>query len=395
MASFRATGAELGTLHASFFLIYAIMQIPTGVLVDRVGPRRTAAIGTGVMNIGALWFTLAGSYPAALGARFLIGLGGSVIFVSMLRFAASWFTPTEFTTINGVSFAVAGVGGILATTPFAIAVDLTGWHRTIQVLALLGLGTAIAIAAFVRDTPQAAGFDRISGSRSTESLTIAEIGGSLRRVLSDPWVWAVSVILFGVGGINLTLFGLWGIPFVVQVYGTSVQFASLFTLLGGVGLVIGPPTIGWIAGRTGRRTSIIVTGAVLYTICHATIAILGDPPLIIVGLSFGLVGVLLGAFVVSYPLIKERHPTRVAGIALGSINGSSFLGAAILPTVMGAILDTYWTGETLQGARVYSEMGYRVTFALATSISILALLCAIGLHWAATREDSKASEQLS
>lgn len=387
MAAFRTTGAELGTLHAMFFLVYAVMQIPTGILVDRIGPRRTAAGGTAIMNVGALWFTLASSFHAALGARFLIGLGGSVIFVSMLRFAASWYTPAEFPTVNGLCFAVGGLGGILATAPFAVAVDIAGWERTMQALAVGGLLTAIVIAGVVRDTPTRAGYDPIHpDAREGPRLSMGEVRRGLGRVLVDPWVWVVCLILFAAGGINLTVFGLWGIPYVVQVYDTSVLFASVFTMIGGVGAVLGPPVIGWIASHTGRRTSIVVAGGVIYVGCLSSIAVLGDPPIILVGLTFLLIGALIGAFVVTYPLIKERHPSRLSGIALGSINGSSFFGAAVFPTLMGFALDAYWTGETVRGARVYSETGYRVSFAIATAISVVALVAALWLHRAARRE---------
>ena len=386
MTAFRATGAELGTLHASFFLIYAIMQIPTGVLVDRIGPRWTAAVGTAIMNLGALWFSIAGSFEAALGARFLIGLGGSVIFVSMLRFAASWYTSAEFATMNGICFAVGGIGGILATTPFAIAVEIGGWERVIQLLAFIGLVSAMSIAVFVRDTPVDAGFPSVNPQPADSGLTVGEIRKGVAAVLVDRWVWAVSLILFAAGGINLTLFGLWGIPFVVQVYDTSVQFASVFVLLGSVGAVLGPPLIGWIASRTGRRTSIILIGSSIYVSCLLAIAVLGDPPFVVIGVAFLLIGALLGAFVVTYPLVKERYPAAVAGIALGSINGSSFLGAAILPTAMGIVLDSYWTGETVRGARVYTETGYRVAFGLAATLSVVAVICAAWLHWKNYRE---------
>ena len=381
MTAFRASGAELGTLHASFFLIYAIMQIPTGVLVDRIGPRWTAAVGTAVMNMGALWFSLAGSYGSALGARFLIGLGGSVIFVSMLRFAASWYTAAEFATMNGVCFAVGGIGGILATTPFAVAVEITGWERVVQGLAIIGLVSAVSIAIFVRDTPLDAGLESIKRKPPENGLKMGEIRDGLSEVLVDRLVWAVCLILFAGGGINLTLFGLWGIPYVVQVYDRSVQFASLFVLLGSVGAVLGPPFIGLIASRTGRRTSIVLVGSMIYISCLLAIALFGDPPLFVVGIAFFLVGALFGAFVVTYPLVKERYPSNVAGIALGSINGSSFLGAALLPTAMGLVLDNYWTGETVHGARVYSELGYRIAFGLAAVLSLIAVICAFWLHW--------------
>lgn len=86
MDAFGTTGVQLRTLHAILFAVYALMQIPTGILVDRLDPRLTATIGAAVMNIGAVWFAVTGTYVGVLGRRFLIGLGGSVIFVSLLRF---------------------------------------------------------------------------------------------------------------------------------------------------------------------------------------------------------------------------------------------------------------------------------------------------------------------
>jgi sugar phosphate permease len=380
MAAFDTTGAQLGTLHAAFFYVYAVMQIPTGILVDRVGPRRTAAVGALVMNVGAIWFALAGSYPGALGARLLIGLGGSVIFVSMLRFCASWFRAEEFATMSGVCFAVGGLGGILATTPFALAVDAAGWRETLAALGLVGLVVSVLTYALVRDSPERAALSPIAGVPEQTRLTMGEVRKYTTRVLADRSTWVVSLLLFCTGGVNLTLFGLWGIPYVVQTYGTTVTVASLVTLLGGVGSVLGPPSIGWLSDRLGRRTEFVVAGCMLFTLALATIAVTGNPPLPVVGIVFFVNGALLGTFVLTYPMVKERHASRASGISTGSVNGASFLGAALLPTVMGRALDAYWTGEVVGGARVYTATGYRLAFAIAALCGLVAVGCALWLH---------------
>ncbi|MXR51740.1 MFS transporter [Halovenus sp. WSH3] len=380
MDAFAIAGAQLGTLHASFFLIYAVMQIPTGVLVDSVGPRRTAAVGGLGTNVGAVVFALAPTYPVAFAGRFLIGLSGSVIFVSMLRFCANWYTAEEFGTMNGVSFAVAGMGGIVATTPFALLVGAAGWRSSVILLASAGFGFAVLVYLFVRDSPERAGLDPIEGVPEPPRPSGAESWAFLKQVVRDRLTWAVFVILFCAGGVNLTLFGLWGIPYIRQVYGTTVTTASLFTLLGGIGAVVGPPFFGWLSDQTGLRTEIVVAGGVLYTTVLTIIAVFGDPPLAVVGVAFFLTGGLLGAFVLTYPLIKERNPDRASGIALGTINGASFLGAAVFPSAMGLILDSYWTGELSGGARVYTTTGYRVAFGLAAVAALLALCCALWLH---------------
>nr|WP_303650226.1 MFS transporter [Halalkalicoccus sp. NIPERK01] len=380
MDALGTTGAQLGTLHAIFFLVYAVMQIPTGILVDRVGPRLTAAGGAVVMNLGAVWFALATTYGSALGGRFLIGLGGSVIFVSMLRFCANWYRVDEFGTMNGLSFAVGGVGGILATTPFAVAIDLVGWRTTVLVLGLFGLAVAGATAAFVRDSAEQAGLEPIENVPEQPRLSIGEIRSFTARIVSDRWTWVIAVLLYCTGGVNLTLVGLWGIPYVVQVYGISVTAASTITLLGGVGSVVGPPAFGRLSEEVERPTAFVVVGAIAHTSALGLIAVVGDPPLVLVGVAFFLLGSLLGAFVLTYPLIQRRYDDRASGIALGTINGASFFGAASFPTLMGWALDVYWTGDYIDGVRVYTTTGYRVAFGIGAAAGVVSIGCAVWLH---------------
>lgn len=381
MEAFGTTGAQLGTLHAMFFAIYAVMQIPTGVLVDRVGPRLTATAGAVVMNLGAVWFALAGAYEGALAGRFLIGLGGSVIFVSLLRFAANWYRSEEFGTMNGISFGVSGVGGILATTPFAVAVDVAGWRTTMLALGAFGLAVAVMTFAFVRDSPERAGLPPIEGVPERPRLSGAEILTFIRRILADGWTWVAAVMLYCIGGVNLTLIGLWGIPYVAQMYDASVTSASTITLLGGVGIVVGPPVIGRLSDQTGRVGEFMIGGTLLYTVSLAVVAVTGDPPLAVVGAVFFLIGTLMGAVVLTYPLIQARYDDRASGIALGTLNGASFFGAASFPTLMGWALDAYWTGELIDGVRVYTETGYRFAFAIGTFAGLVSVCCAVWLHW--------------
>ena len=352
MAAFLISGTQLGTLHAAFFWIYAAMQIPTGVLADRVGPRITAAIGACVMSLGGIWFALAGSFAPAFAARTLIGLGGSVIFVSILKFCANWFRAEEFATVSGLSFAISGVGGVLATTPLAIVVDTTGWRTTLAGLGVFGLVLAVCTLLFVRDSPRRAGLPEIEGVPERQTPDLGAVGGHIKNVLADRVTWVVSLMLFCGSGLNLTLFGLWGIPYVVQTYGTSVAYASLFTLVGSVGVMVGPPAIGWLSDRIGRRTELMILGGVGYTVALGTIALVGDPPLPVVAIAYFLVGALFGGFVLSYTITKERHPPSASGVATGTINGAAFLGAAALPAIMGFALDAYWTGEIIDGVRI-------------------------------------------
>jgi len=380
MVAFDASGVELGTLHAAFFWIYAALQLPAGVLVDRLGTRWTATGGLAVMSLGAAIFALAGGYLAAFAGRALIGLGASVIFVSVLRFGANWFRANEFATVNGLTIAMAGLGGILATTPLAVAVATAGWRPSFLGLAGIGLGIAIAVAVVVRDTPAAAGLAEIDGVGPTPERTLREIRSAAGQVLREPETWVLGLVLFCSTGVSVTVLGLWGIPYLVQTYDLTVTQASTYTLLGSLGLLVGPPTLGWLSDRLERRTGIMVAVGAVYAAAFTALAVVGNPPLVAVAVVFFAAGGLVGGFALAYTVVKERHDAATSGVSIGTVNTIAFLGPAIFPTVMGAVLDGFWTGTTVAGARVYTLIGYRIAFGVAAVAGAIALAGSLWLH---------------
>jgi sugar phosphate permease len=378
--AFRVTGDQLGTLHAAFFYVYATMQLPAGVFADRLGARLTVTLGGVVMAAGGLAFSAADAYLTAVTARAVIGFGGSVIFVAVLRFCANWFRPGAFGRMSGLTIAVAGFGGILATTPLAVLVGEVGWRRAVAGVSVLAVVCAGLASGLARDSPSDAGLEPVHGVETPEQTSVGNVLRNARAVVAEPETWLGGVILFTGTGINVTVFGLWGIPYLVQVYGLSVTAASTFTLLGSVGVLLGPPTVGSVSDRLGSRTRLIVVGMTVYTVAFAVLSAVPRPPLVVVGTVFFAAGVLVGAYALTYAVVKERHATAASGVSTGTVNTLAFSGAAVLPTLMGVALDAFWTGETIGGARVYTPLGYRVAFGLAALAGLLSVLAAIGLN---------------
>lgn len=384
MQAFVATGAELGTLHASFFYVYAALQIPSGALVDRYGPRRIAAAGTAVMSLGALGFAFADTYAVAFLARGAMGLGGAVIYLCIFRFGVDWFRPNELATLIGLTAAVSGLGGVVATYPLALAAAALGWRDALGALGIGGLALALVVYAVVRDTPEDAGLEPIPGVADSPTQTFADVRRNVATVVRAPSTWLAGTTLFVSIGVNTTLIGLWGIPYLVQIHDLSVTQASTYTLAGSVGLIVGSPAVGWISDRLNRRTTLVVAGATLYTVLLAAMAAFPSmPPALFAAILFGN-AFFAGGFILSYTVVKEAHDIDASGVAVGASNTLGFLGAAVLPTLMGLALDTYWTGETVAGTRVYTLFGYRVAFALAAVAGVVAVCSALGLHRLAT-----------
>jgi len=379
-ADFGITAAELGTLHASFFIIYALVQIPTGVLADRYGPRYVGSAGAFVLSLGAAGFVASSGYLAAFLSRGLIGLGSGVVFVTILRFCANWYRTDEFGTMTGLTAGIAGLGAILATTPLAVAIEQVGWRPTVLSLSLTGFVAGGLVFLLARKSPTSAGLDPIENVPDQPSVTFRETGGYLRRLLTDVDQWLLSAIFFASNGTVLTVIGLWGVPYLVAVYGLSVTTASYYTLLGSVGILLGGPTVGWVSDRMGRRLLPMITGLTLFVLALVLVPALGKPPLFAIAAAYFVIGFSIGFIMLSLSIVKEKYPPGASGVATATVNGAGFFGATVLPTVMGIVLDRYRTGDTVAGTVVYTEFGYRVAFAITTAAVTVALLCSILLY---------------
>lgn len=270
--------------------------------------------------------------------------------------------------MNGLYFAVGGISGVARTPPFAIVVDFTRWRTTIRVLALFGLAIAGATATVVRNSAERSGLPPIENVPEYSRLLIVEVRTFTVRIISDQWTWVIAILLYCSGGVNLTLIGLWGILYIV--YDVSVMAASTTRLLGGVGVAVGSPVFGRLSNVIDRQTEVIICGAIVYTSALGLIAIVGDPPLIVVEVVSFLNGSLLGTFVLTYSMIQRRYDDRASDIALRTINGALFFGAASFPTLIGWALDIYWTGEYIDGVRVYTMTGYQAAFAIGIPLSV-------------------------
>ncbi|CAI49871.1 major facilitator superfamily transport protein [Natronomonas pharaonis DSM 2160] len=378
-AEFGLTAAQLGTLHASFFIGYALVQIPAGVLVDAVGPRHVGTAGAAAVSVGAIGFVFSSTYPTALLARAVIGVGGGVIFVSTLRFASNWFRVNEFASVTGLTAGMAGFGSILATTPLAVVIGLAGWRSTFLWFAVFGLLVAAAVYVLVRRSPAELGFDTIRSVPSQPSVTVSETGQHLRALARDPEQWLLSLCFFATMGSILTLLGLWGVPYLVTVYGLDVTTASYYTLLGAIGMLIGGPAVGRVSDRLGRRYLPMVVGFGLFVLVLVPIPLLGRPPKAVIAGSYFFTGFFIGAAVLTLSVIKEQYPAGASGVATAAVVTAGFLGGTVLPALLGVALDTYRTGAFVGGTAVYTEFGYRVAFALLSGAVAVAFLCSLWL----------------
>ncbi|MBW6484773.1 MAG: MFS transporter [Syntrophobacterales bacterium] len=212
MHDFAIGATGLGNLSAFYFYSYVFMQVPTGILADRLGPRRLLAAGALVAGIGTLFFGLAPTLFWAGIGRLLIGGSVAVAFVGMLKLAAHWFAPRQFALATGMALFCGIIGAVSAGAPLRVLADLAGWRQIIVASALFTLGTSLAIWLLVRDDPALKGFTSYAHPAAEEARK-SSVKEDLREIFRSRNTWLLCLIPGGVVGPILTFSGLWGCPF--------------------------------------------------------------------------------------------------------------------------------------------------------------------------------------
>ncbi|MDX1498063.1 MAG: MFS transporter, partial [Salinisphaeraceae bacterium] len=334
--SLNASAVALGSIAAMYFHIYAAMQIPAGIIADRVGTRTTVGLSVGVGGIGSIVFGLAPDvFTASLG-RFIIGFGVSFAFVGTLRAVGFWYRPEQYAQVSGWVILVGNLGAILAGTPLALLLELITWRTAFVWVGLFSLGLAAAILLFVRDKPDQAGFPT-QGFEHPQHDEISFWQG-LGICLRHPSIWLCFLAGFALVGSFFGFAGIWAVPFLVHEVKLTPREAADCLTLAMLLLAFTPAFIGWFSDRLARRKQIIVWSCFIGT---ATWAVLGFVPNL--GFWGACLTVTLGGaaccgMVVIYATAKDLAPHSAAGFAVALVNTGLFTGAALLQIWLGWLL---------------------------------------------------------
>jgi len=223
MADFNTTGTRLGALSAIYFFVYAAMQIPSGVIADTLGARTSIVFGNLIAGVGSICFGLAGSFEMACVGRFFVGLGVSVVFISIMKNNSVWFHEKVFGLMSGVTLLFGNLGSVLAAGPLAALLTVFAW-RTVF-MGIGGISLVLALAGFlvVRNKPEDMGFvapnsyDASTSPKKTSGNWLQQLASVVKVLRLWPGFW---VQLGMIGGLY-SFMGLWGVPYLRDVHGLS------------------------------------------------------------------------------------------------------------------------------------------------------------------------------
>jgi len=364
--TFHASGAELGGLAATYFYVYTVMQVPAGILADTLGPRRVVAIGGLVAGLGSVLFGMADTLTAASIGRLLVGLGVSVMFISMLKLNAAWFHDRHFATMTGATILLGNVGSLLAAAPLAWALNFISWRTAFVGVGVFSLFLALLSWWLVRDHPGRAGLPsmRELDGKAAHAAHAGHWYDGLLVVLKNRATWPGLWVNMGLAGSLFAFAGLWAVPFLRDVYGMDRAAATSHTTLLLAGFAIGAFFIGMLSDRIGRRKPVMTAAALAYCLCWLPLlfgAQMGD---VVSYMLFFVMGLCAPGFTLSWSCAKEVNPHALSGMATSVVNIGAFLGTAILQPLVGRVIDLAHDGVGLPGAGDY-QSGIAILFGFA------------------------------
>jgi sugar phosphate permease len=349
--TFGVGAASIALLSSAYFYAYTIMQLPSGLLTDSWGPRKTVSMFTLVAAAGAILTGVASTFELVIAGRLLIGVGVAMVYIPIMKILAAWYRKNEFASLSGILLAVGNIGALSAAGPLALMSDALGWQQVFIILGVITFVLAVLAWVITRDRPSDMNLPSIQeieaeekGESVPEAKTMEKIpmGKALEMTFGAGMkFWPLAIWFFFTYGSIMVYQGLWAGPFFHDILGWDKATYGLVLTFVGIGMIFGCPTAGYISDKILKsRKKVLIIGTVAYTITWTIIWMTAGQITSIetyMGINF-VFGFFGGFFVVSFAQIKELFPITIVGTSTAALNIFPFAGGAILQQLSGLML---------------------------------------------------------
>jgi MFS family permease len=368
MRDFSVNATALGKLSGVYFLAYACMQIPVGILLDKFGSRRLLTMASCICAIGCFIFGSTTYFPLAELGRFLTGLGSAFACVGCMNIAARWFKHERFAFFVGFMLTIGMLGAIFGQAPLALLINHFGWRHVLIYLGISGLIISVLIYWIITDSPK-------KEQDSTPKTHQATLLSGIKHLLLSPQSW-ITATYSGLMYLSTIAFGtLWGVPFLMRAHDFSRPVAAGIVSSLFIGWAVGAPFYGWFSNAINRRKLPMYIASIFALAITLTVIYLPNLTkiqLILLLLSFGF---FASGLAVAFSTVREINPPQYSATSLGFTNMFNMVLCAALQPIIGIILDHFWQGGVLQDqTRMYSITNYHIALSILPLTIFIALL---------------------
>lgn len=349
MSDFGISALAVGSLAGLYYFAYVPLQIPCGVIVDNLGPRRVISFSALLCVSGSLLFATSDSLLLAQIGRIFIGAGSACAYISCMKIASEWFHSSKFAMIAGISMMMGTFGGIFGGKPFAYLANTQGWRNAMLLAASIGVVVMIVSWIVVRDRP----------AGKAKQIHSENLFDGLKEIIAKPQNWLIG--LYGlVMYLPLSAFAeLWGVPYLMQRFSVNNEQASYGTLMVFIGYAVGCALSAWLSDRWSSRKrvmSVSVTGTFF-----GFIAVLYLPTdyVTTLGLLF-ITGAVSGLSILYFAAAKESNSSAISATIVGFTNALVMVSGLVFQPLLGALIDYSWDGSFNDaGAPAYTFYDYQ------------------------------------
>lgn len=341
-------------LGSIYFWTYAAMQIPSGIMADRLGPRKTTFIFLAIAGVGSvLTFAAQDFFTVAVG-KVLIAAGMAVVYIPLMKLVAVWFKKEQFPELNGIVIAVGNVGALAAAAPLRMLSEAIGWREVFLLLGIITMVIAILCLLIIRDHPSKMnrpGLEEIEFAEKGTPITDrsdakASVIKGLRTVAKSGRIfWTMSIAYFLVYGTIMVFQGTTSIDYFSKHSYTFPMAAWFITMLG-VGKIVSTLMIGSMSSRKiiKSKKNVMAIGTFLFAVTWGIIWIFAGQVnsewfWMTICTLFGFFG---GFMTLSFTQVKEWFPISIAGTSVSAMNVMLFLGASVCTTISSVVLHTQY-----------------------------------------------------
>lgn len=359
---FALTATGFGLLSSAYYYAYVPMQVPVGMLMDRLGPRRLLTFACLICALGTLLFASTKVTSFAIMARVFIGIGSAFAYVGVLKIATIWFPEDRLAMIAGLTAALGTIGAMIGDNVMMKITLLSGWQQTLISTGIIGFVLAGIIWFTIHDHKK----DLESGGTID---TFHQNIKDLIIILKTKQIWLNG--LFGcLIYLPTTVFAeLWGIPYLENAHGLSSTDASFANSLIFLGFTVGAPIMGLISDKIHKRILPMSIGAIIASVLMLVIIYVPNLPVRTLNICMFSLGLFYSCQAIVFAVGRELSPGEAAGTAFAVTNMLVMLGAMLIQPLVGHLLDLSFTSRTSQAvleqlsmqnvSRLYSSTDYK------------------------------------
>ncbi|MFH1179004.1 MAG: MFS transporter [Candidatus Bathyarchaeota archaeon] len=321
----------MGMLISAYFFVYGVMQVPSGILSDRLGARKTIIIFTMLTIGGVFLFWVSTSYNMLFVAQFLVGIGCSTFYINAVKLVSTWFPANRKATAIGVLSASSGLGNTVSYMGFPIAVATLGGWRTLYLwMSVILVANWVMNIFILKDNQTIMVNAPIQGKPSILSSIVSTI--SDRRL----WPFLLGYVMSSMSWVFMN----WMAQFLIDTRGFTYlqvgQIASAGTIAGMPGCIL----VAVISDRLKKRKATLIGFSVIYAVILIILvnlpASFGIMPFAVLNFALNFSG---SFWVLYFSMIPETMPASKAAVGLGLVNGIGTIGFSILTPIYGGLVD--------------------------------------------------------